>query len=122
MVLLSTSSGSVEVAAAAGPPASPRGLVVVLRLRAGLAPGAACRPLLQAEEAVVRRGGGEERVLLGDHARLLVVGRVSLAQHQAAGGASSGREHSRKSIGLLFINLLCVFSKFCVPLIGQNSP
>ena len=110
MVLLSTSSGSVEVAAAAGPPAASRGLVVVLRLRAGLAPGAACRPL-QAEEAVVRRGGGEERVLLGDHARLLVVGRVSLAQHQAAGGwGSSGREHSRKSIGLLFIILLCVFS------------
>ena len=104
LLLLSTSSGSVDVAAAAVPPAASRGLVVVLRLRAGLAPGAACRPLLQAEEAVVRRvGGGEERVLLGDHARLLVVGRVSLAQHQAASGWSPVGENT-------LANLLAYFS------------
>ena len=38
----------------------------------------------QSQESVVGRGRGEERVLLGDHARLLVVGGARLAQHQAA--------------------------------------
>ena len=76
--LLSTSSGSVEAA----PPAAVEGLAavaaVVVVLRAGLS-----RRRPQPEESVVWRGGGEEGVLLGDHARLLVVGRVGLAQHQA---------------------------------------
>ena len=87
-MLLSTSSGSVEAA----PPAVD-GLTavaaVVLLLRAGLPPGPARRRRRpQPEEAVVGRGRGEEGVLLGDHARLLVVGRVGLAQHQAARGGS----------------------------------
>ena len=96
-MLLSTSSGSVEAA----PPAVD-GLTVVaavvLLLRAGLAPGPARRRRRpQPEEAVVGRGRGEEGVLLGDHARLLVVGRVGLAQHQAARGwgESSGRSVHR---------------------------
>ena len=93
LLLLSTSSsGSVGAA----PPAVVDGLavaaVVVLLLRAGLDPGPARRRRMrrpQPEEAVVGRGRGKEGVLLGDHARLLVVGRVGLAQHQAARGGES---------------------------------
>ena len=55
----------------------------------------------QSQEAVVGRGRGKEGVLLGDHARLLVVGGARLAQHQAArrgGGGGEGGSGGQSSV------------------------